>query len=319
MFYSPAEPHAPISQELRELVGESAAMQQLRTQIQRLGPHFRTVLLRGEAGTGKALVARALHGLSSHASGPFLILRCAPDDTGEAALPFDERMAVALKESHRGTLYFDRICMMPAPAQYGLLKALQRRDRARGPIVVHGLEARIIAGSSEDLRVQVATGKFYEELYRRLSMVEIELPPLRERQADLEVLANFFLRRYASRFGKPIERITAEALGRLRSYHWPGNVEELKRRMFRAVVENSGGWIEEMHVASLAPAMTPADANIPASSTLLHEVVEQHVFRVLKGCLGNKVKAAEMLGISRSTLYRMLDAGVQAGKFDRAR
>jgi DNA-binding NtrC family response regulator len=310
-YFLPYDTAAGSSLQMSEMIGESAAMGRLRTQVRRLGPHFRTVLLRGEAGTGKELVARALHGFSSHASGPFAVFRCAMSDVDETLA--DGRMAQALKGSHRGTLYFDKVCGLSAIEQGGLLEALRRRDRARGPILIHGLEARIIASTGEDLRIRVATGRFHEELYRRLATVEIELPALRDRTDDIEALAEYFLCRHTGLSSRQIEKLSTEALERMRGYAWPGNVEELEQRVRSALLGTHG---ESFELARPLLAAEKVEAVVPAR---LHEVVEQHVFQVLKDCLGNKVKAAEVLGISRSTLYRMLDAGVLAARAERAR
>jgi DNA-binding NtrC family response regulator len=284
-----------------KIVGESEAIRSLRTRLSRLGPHFRIALLRGEPGTGKELVARTLHGFSSHASGPFVVCRPAEDD---------EKLRNLIEKAHRGTLYLDRIERATAEAQDDLLDVLKSRERPRhGRIVVHGLEARVIASATEDLRVLAAAGRFRQELYARLAALEIGLPPLRERAEDIPLLAEYFLEHHAQRYEHVA--LTKDALERLKEHHWPGNVSELKERLYRAAVE-SEGLIEAEDLAFSKPVGVPERAPEPAGSTRLQEVVEQHVFQVLKGCAGNKVKAAELLGISRSTLYRMLDAGLQA-------
>ncbi len=144
-----------------------------------------------------------------------------------------------------------------------------------------------------------------------MATVEIELPPLRDRAEDIPLLAEYFIDRYARRYGRPIEGLTTEALEQMQAYRWPGNVRELKNVIRRAVMESDGCWIEAEHVA--VPSETPEpEGYVTQSSTgRLQEVVEQHVFQVLRECAGNKVRAAEMLGISRSTLYRMLEGGLQ--------
>jgi DNA-binding NtrC family response regulator len=292
------EPHSEL-----KIVGESESIRSLRTRLSRLGPHFRIALLRGEPGTGKQLVARALHGFSSHASGPFVVFRAAEDD---------EKVRSLMEKAHRGTLYLDRIERATAEAQDDLLDVLKSRERPRhGRIVVHGLEARVIASATEDLRVLAAAGRFRQELYARLAALEIELPPLRERAKDIPLLAEYFLEQHAQRYGHVA--LTEDALERLRDHHWPGNVSELQERLYRAMAE-SKGWIEAEDIAFSRSVTEPERASAAVNSTRLQEVVEQHVFQVLKGCAGNKVKAAELLGISRSTLYRMLDAGLQADK-----
>jgi DNA-binding NtrC family response regulator len=285
------------------LIGESESIRSLRTRLSRLGPHFRIALLRGEPGTGKELAASILHRSSSHASGPFVVFRPAEDD---------EKIPILLERAHRGTLYLDGVEHATAEAQDNLLDALRSRERPRhGRIVIYGLEARVIASTTEDLRVMAAAGRFRQELYARLAAVEVEFPPLRDRPEDIPLLAEYVLKRHALRYGHVA--LTKNGLERLKEYRWPGNVSELKERLYRAAAE-SEGWIDVEHLDLAEAAKEPERASAPLGSTRLQEVVEQHVFQVLKICAGNKVKAAELLGISRSTLYRMLDAGLQADK-----
>jgi DNA-binding NtrC family response regulator len=293
-----------------EILGTSDGMTRLRTQIRRLGPYYRTVLLRGERGTGKHLVARALHGSSAHSEGPFVLWR----SRLKSKTSVEDNIATALRAAHRGTLYLSQIEAMSEAAQAELLAALMSRQRLRcGPIVVHGLEARIIAATTEDLRVLTATGRFRTDLYSRLTTVEMEMPPLRERVEDIPLLAQEFVDRYAGIAGKALDNLPEEYLAQLQAHGWPGNVRELKELMRRVVEESAGGRIEAEIVRS-AEQLEVRGAPEFNGLTRLQEVVEQHVFQVLKECAGNKVKAAEVLGISRSTLYRMLDAGLQGDK-----
>ncbi len=321
---SPAPVHPPESKpplQLPEILGESAVMRQLRTQLRRLGPHFRTVLLRGETGTGKELVARTLHSYSSHAAGPFAIynsalqaeLGVASTASGANFPVAEEDIAGLMKRAHRGTVFLDQIGEMSAASQADVLAVLQRTERQRRrPIVVHGLEARIIATSSCDLRVLAASGRFREELYYRMATVEIEIPPLRERIEDIPLLAEYFIDKYARSHGRFVEGLSDEALEQMQAYRWPGNVRELKNFIRRAIVESDGDRIEAGHLTMPSEVPEP-EAYMPRANTgRLQEVVEQHVFQVLRDCSGNKVRAAEMLGISRSTLYRMLEDGLQA-------
>lgn len=296
-----------------EIVGDSAAISGLRTRLLRLGPYFRTVLLRGEAGTGKELVARTLHGYSSHAKGPFVIFNCAlqagrTDPADEAV----KNIHSLLRSGHRGTVYLKKVCKMTFAAQTDLLAVLQARERVQGRnILVHGLEAKIIASTTEDLRVLAAAGRFHEELYDRICAVEIELPPLRQQVSDIPVLAEHFLDRYGAAYGRHIKEMSSQALSQLVSHAWPGNVEELRHILQRAVMECRSGRIEVEHLHIAAAAPESCEAIVPAR---LQQVIEQHVFQVLRGCAGNKVKAAEVLGISRSTLYRMLDSGLRGDR-----
>jgi len=293
-----------------EIIGTSDAMARLRTQVRRLGPYYRTVLLRGENGTGKHLVAQALHQYSAHSEGPFVLWK----SRLKSQTRVEDDIVTSLRAAHRGTLYLSQIETMSGAAQADLLDALMSRERLRrGPIVVHGLEARIIAATTEDLRVLTSAGRFRTELYSRLGTVEMVMPPLRERVEDISPLAQEFVDRYAAIAGKDLDDLPQDYLDQLQAHRWPGNVLELKELMRRVVEESAGGIVS---AESVTPASDVTSSPVAETGglTRLHEVVEQHVFQVLKECAGNKVKAAEVLGISRSTLYRMLDAGINGDK-----
>ncbi len=307
------------------MVGDGVAMQHLRTQLMRLGPHFRTVLLTGETGTGKELAARELHRFSPAADGPFVVFNAAR--VGEAVVEWQgsaeslptatDDVEALLQAARSGTLYFDQIGEMPVAMQTQLLHVLQLRElMARGSIERKGERVQLIASTRQDLRVLASTGRFREDLYYRIATVEIRIPPLRKRMEDLPLLAQHFLRRGGELDYEGGSRMTGEALDRLMQYGWPGNVRELENLVRRCVVESGDGVIDLQHVAmSLDHAGVGAAAGLNSRPSKLQEVIEQHVLYVLKCCEGNKVRAAELLGISRSTLYRMLDscAGSSAG------
>ena len=291
------------------ILGESAAAQRLRMQVRMLGPHFRLVLLLGEAGTGKEFAARALHSCSSHANGPFVRFECGRSDATA------EELAEALKSAHRGTIYLRQIGAMRGDAQAALLAMLQRRERVLpGRIVVHGLEARIVASATDDPRVAVAAGDFLHGLHSRISAVTITLPSLRERMDDIPTLARYFLRCSGLDESPDLEVLQRATLSHWTDHRWPGNVRELKKMMQLAAEVSRMGDPPLQRMTSPPPeaALQPAPASNGAMR--LHDVVEKHVFQVLKECSGNKVRAAEMLGISRSTLYRMLEPGPQGDK-----
>jgi len=211
-----------------------------------------------------------------------------------------------------GTLFFDGISEMPVEMQSRLLRVLRRQDGSQAGLAAsQKMDVRIIASTREDLRVLAPAGRFLQELYQRLAMVEIALPPLRERQEDIPQLAMCFLARLALQFGRNVEAITKVAMKRLEAHPWPGNVRELESALRHSVQKCEGRVLEVGDLPVLAeeePAM--ADA---LGTTRLQDVVEQHVLRVLRNCAGNKLRAAELLGISRSTLYRMLEAHSYAG------
>jgi DNA-binding NtrC family response regulator len=291
------------------ILGESEAMQRLRMQVRRLGPHFRIVLLRGEAGTGKTLTAHALHAHSSHAAGPLVPFDCARSEASA------DELIKALKAAHRGTIYLPRVNAMQRDTQATLINILKERDRVLSrPIIVHGLEARIIASSIEDLRASVARGGFLQELYHRISSVTIELTPLRERREDIPIIARHFLEASGLDKNTDLNALRHSILSQWIDHQWPGNVKELRRTMQQVVEVRPIGdhGTRRMKVAAaktLHVSVASAD-----SAVRLQDVVEQHVLQVLKDCSGNKVRAAEVLGISRSTLYRMLESGLQGDK-----
>jgi DNA-binding NtrC family response regulator len=275
-----------------EMVGSSGAMRRLRVQVRRIGPHFRTVLVRGEAGTGKALVARALHTMSHGADEPFLVCH---------AMEVEKTASRRTKVLQRGTLFFYGINTMNLEAQKQLLRTLAEMEQRS--------EQRIIASTSEDLKILVSTGRFRQDLYQRLATVEISLPPLRERIEDLPALAKHLLDRFAVLRGRCIREIADDAMERMQRYHWPGNVRELETVLRHCTLHADSEMLEPHHLSMLERSEPMSMAS--AESVRLQDVVEHHVLRVLKHCGGNKLRTAELLGISRSTLYRMLESSSQ--------
>jgi DNA-binding NtrC family response regulator len=292
-------------------------MKRLRQQIRRIGPHFRTVLVSGEAGTGKELVARALHRMSPASGGPFVTCRAAAiEETleeGERSDRAANDVGHLMKRSAGGTLFLDRISDMPLEAQGRLLQGLMQHELAQSRTnAPQRMDLRIIASTEEDLRILLSTGRFSQELYRRLATVDIALPPLRERMEDLPEMARYFMERFAQFYGRGICEITDKMMERMQEYRWPGNISELEDVLRNGVLRSKGGEIE-LHLSLFAEAIEPEQSTIRAAGSVrLQDVIEQHVLRVLKDCGGNKLRASEVLGISRSTLYRMLDAGVSA-------
>jgi DNA-binding NtrC family response regulator len=171
------------------------------------------------------------------------------------------------------------------------------------------MDLRMIAWTREDLKVLVSAGRFRQELYQRLATVEMIVPPLRERMEDLPELASHFLRRFALLYGKNVHEIDCEAMERMRSYRWPGNVRELEDVLHKSVMQSEGWVLESCDLPSFTENGAKQSTGGLGGSARLQDVVEQHVLQVLKDCGGNKLRAAEVLGISRSTLNRMLGAG----------
>jgi DNA-binding NtrC family response regulator len=293
-------------------------MKRLRQQVRRIGPHFRTVLVSGEAGTGKELVARALHRISPASDGPFVVCHAAAMEDAVAKCEQCARTAdddgLLMKSPVRKTLFLDRISEMPLEVQGRLLRVLMQyestQSRANMP---QRMELRIIASTEEDLKILVSTGRFSHELHQRLATVDIALPPLRDRMEDLPELTRFFMERFAQLYGRGVREVADETMERMQKHLWPGNVGEFECMLRNGVMRSEGEILHAHDLHLLADESESKQSMTAASrSVRLQDVVEQHVLGVLKDCGGNKLRASEALGISRSTLYRMLDAGVSA-------
>jgi len=297
-------------------------MKRLRLQVRRIGPHFRTVLVSGEAGTGRELVARALHGMSEGAGGPFVVCHASAIEDALAECARGSHATddvVGLRNrSQRATLFLDGISEISLELQDRLLRVLSEYESAQSRLdAPQRMDLRMIASTDEDLKILVSTGRFRQELYQRLATVDIALPPLRERMEDLPELARCFVGRFAQLHGRSVCEIADEAMARMQEYRWPGNVRELESVLQSGVLQSEGEVLELHHLPVFAEGdrseQSKGQSKTGAGeSVLLQDVVERHVVRVLKDCGGNKLRAAEALGISRSTLYRMLDAGACA-------
>ena len=299
------------------LLGESLAVRQLRSQIRRLAPYFRIASIHGEAGTCKEAVARAIHALSPSRAGPFIVA-----DAGLLAESV-EHVARMLRSAHGRTLYLKRAGELSLAQQLALLQSFHAGERRRGiwPYpATGGLEARsvraadsscmrILVASDRDLRQLVATGKFRQDLYARLTGLEIFVPPLCQRAADIPILGESLLGRIAKRTGRSPKLLAESAILWLQEYLWPNNLVELERVIARAAAFAESETIETGHlIAFVETGLTHTTDTSTLRVERLHDVIQRHVVDVLKRCGGNKVRAAESLGISRSTLYRMLGA-----------
>jgi len=300
------------------IIGRSAKMLEVFARIRRIAPHFRTVLITGETGTGKELVAKALHNLSPGCLGPFVACNCSAivETLLESELFGHVRGAFTgalqdkiglLEYAHGGTLLLDEVGDMPLATQSRLLRVLQNQEIQRvGSPIPHKIDIRVAAATHRDLRAMVAAREFRQDLFYRLSMVEIRLPRLAERTEDLPLLERYLLEHFSAEYKKTIRGLTARAQALLAAYPWRGNVRELENVLGHACMMTSGEIIDvtdlPSHLLEHGPAPSPArDEILP-----LVEFERSYVRRVLISLDGNKVRAAEALGISRSKLYSLL-------------
>ena len=302
--------------EFQGIIGRSPLMLEVFAGIRRVAPHFRNVLVLGPTGTGKELVARALHRLSPVASRELAVCNCSAlvETLLESELFGYVRGAftgatqdkIGLFEyANGGTVFLDEIGDLPLPAQAKLLRVLQNQEVQRvGSPATRKIDVRVIAATHRDLRALVREGKFREDLYYRLSMVEIRLPRLRDRKEDFPLLLRHFTRKFASSYNKPISGITRRAQTLLARYSWPGNVRELENVLGNTCMMVTGGVID----VSDLPEYLSASTVSPQEEGLLtlEEVQRRHVLHVLEQVGNNKARAADVLNISRATLYSFL-------------
>ena len=307
--------------ELPNMVGSSACMRRVAEVVDQVAESDTNVLITGESGTGKELVARALHERSGR-RGPFLAINCAavPENLLESELFGHARGAFTdarssrtglFVEANQGTLFLDEIAEMPLGMQSKLLRALQERTvRPLGTAQEIPFDARIITASNRDIDKEVEEKRFRDDLYYRVNVVRIEVPPLRARGNDVLVLAQYFLERAAARSGKPVTRIGRLVAEQLASYDWPGNVRELENCMERAVAlarfDEVTGEDLPAKIRDFQPTEVAVLGDDPSELPPMDLVEERYVRRVLAAVGGNKTLAARILGFDRRTLYRKL-------------
>jgi two-component system response regulator PilR (NtrC family) len=320
---------------LAQLLGKSRAMQKIFELITKIHSVKTSVLITGESGTGKELVARALHSEGIRAKAPFIAVNCGaiPEDLMESEL-FGHRRgsftgAIADKlgmfqEAGGGTLFLDEIGELSLGLQVKLLRALQERKvKQVGAAEELEVDVRVIAATNRDLETEVSRGAFRADLYYRLNVIEVRLPPLRHRREDIPLLAEHFLRRFSAEHGR-LMRMSPDAMRRLESYEFPGNVRELENVLERAVALSSSTTIgvsdlPEAKVPKLAPPQLPA--MLPSEGVDLDQLVSDYertwVMRALEQCGGVRKRAAILLGISfRSMRYRLQKLGIEKGDED---
>jgi two-component system response regulator HydG len=305
-----------------DIIGSSSSMRRVHETIARVAPGEASVLLHGETGTGKELIAKRVHVISPRKSGPFIALNCAAvppsllesEHFGHARGAFTDartERAGLFVQADRGTLFLDEIGEMPLEMQAKLLRALQERKvRPVGANAEVPFDARIVAATNRDLEEEVREKRFREDLYYRVNVVRIDVPALRDRSSDVLELAQYFLKRHAERASRPANTISAEAARKLLAYQWPGNVRELENCMERAIAFARYDQITVDDLPEKVGAYKPdhfaVTANDADEVVSLNEVERRYVTRVLALLGGNKSRAAEVLGIDRRTLHRKI-------------
>jgi DNA-binding NtrC family response regulator len=303
------------------IIGSSPAMQEVFDIIEQVAPTKASVLITGESGTGKELVAQALHQNSPRAKAPFIKIHCAAlaETLLESELFGHEKGAFTgavgrregrFKQADGGTLFLDEIGDISPTIQVKLLRFLQERTFERvGGNETLKVDVRIITATNRDLNAETAVGKFREDLFYRLNVVNIEMPPLRARPSDLLPLATFFLHRFAKENGKHVDRFGDDAIDRIGSYRWPGNVRELENVIERAVVLCDGSKLTAKHLPAGVGASHRSAIRIPGST--MDEIERSAILATMEACGGRTTQAAQMLDISvRKIQYKLHEYGV---------
>jgi two-component system, NtrC family, response regulator AtoC len=321
------------------ILGDSEPLRAMMRQVERLAPVGTTVLITGESGTGKELVARALHEHSPRAARPFVAVNCGAIPAGliESELFGHARGAFTdahtarrglISEADGGTLFLDEVGELPPPAQVKLLRVLQEGElRPVGESHAEKVDVRVIAATLRDLGRLVERGEFREDLYYRLNVVNVRVPPLRERPGDIPLLARAFLSRFNRELNRepPVRGFSPEAEALLGAYAWPGNVRELENAMERAVLLAEGELILPQNLPerlwsappapaspALAPSYAPPDANLSLKQAI-RALEESYIRAALRRTRGNRTRAAEVLEIShRTLLYKIKEYGIDA-------
>jgi DNA-binding NtrC family response regulator len=308
------------------MVGRSPLMLDLFSKVRRIAPHFRTVLVTGATGVGKELVAKALHKLSTAREGSFVPFNCSSisETLAESELfghvkgaftGADHNKVGLFEYADGGTAVLDEIGEMPLPMQAKLLRILQNQElqRVGSPVAVK-IDARVVGLTNRNLVALVKQGKFREDLYFRLSMVELRVPSLTERLEDLPLLQRHFLQHFAAEYKKPISGLTRRAQAALAQYSWPGNVRELQNVIGHACMMTESEFIDSRDLPDTVIALKPHSKTDSDALLSIRDLVRLHARHVLDRVGGNKVRAAEILGISRTHLYELLKDARESAK-----
>lgn len=300
------------------IVSRSPLMLEVFTKIRRVAPHFKTALVTGPTGTGKELVARSLHRLSTAAHERFVVCNCSTlvENLAESELfgymkgAFTGAMqdrAGLFENADGGVIFLDEIGDLSPSTQAKLLRVLQDHQVRRvGSSVSRDVDVRVVAATNRDLRTMVRDGHFREDLYYRLAVVEIALPPLANRREDLPLLERHFVERFAAEYKKPISGLTRRAQGKMATYPWPGNIRELENVIGNACMMTEGKFIDINDLPERLRSKGRSDSMLDETLFSLEEVQRRHVMRVLERVGGNKARAAEILGVGRATIYQLL-------------
>jgi len=313
--------HDRSPRRFEQIIGNSPALEAVLEQVERVAPTQSTVLIQGETGTGKELIARAIHNLSARCGRPFIKLNCAaiPFDLLESELFGHERGAFTgaiaqkigrFELADKGTLFLDEVGDIPPALQPKLLRVLQEQEFERlGSTRTHQVDVRLVAATNRNLVDMTKRNEFRSDLYYRLNVFPIPLPPLRARRDDIPALVEHFVEIYADRMGKQIDHISPETMSELTSYPWPGNIRELQNFIERSVILSSGNVLRP----PLSTLETPAATECQGAVTL-EEAERDHILKTLeqtRWVVAGPNGAAARLGIKRSTLYfRMQKLGI---------
>ena len=313
--------------EFDSIIGRSEPMQEIFAAIERVAPTRATVLLAGESGVGKDLIARAIHFHSPRRDRPLVKINCSalPENLMESELFGYEKGAFTgaqtskpgkFEQADTGTVFLDEIGDVPAAIQVKLLRILQEREFERlGSNVTRHIDVRVIAATNQDLRAALEQGTFREDLYYRLNVVPLNIPSLRERKQDIPFLANHFVRKLAPDTGCRVESITEAGMEKLMAYHWPGNVRELENVIERSLVMCSGTELDaaDIRLESAPRPRAQNDAAFVPDGMTLDEYEQEIIREALRRAAGNKSQAARLLGLTRNALrYRLTQMGMEA-------
>ncbi len=300
------------------IVSRSPLMLEVFAKMRRVAPHFRTALITGATGTGKELVARALHTLSPALPDRFVVCNCSAlvESLVESELfgyvkgaftGATQDKAGLFESADGGVIFLDEIGELSPGAQAKLLRVLQdHKVRRVGSTIPREVDLRVIAATNRDLRAMVREGKFREDLYYRLAVVEIALPSLANRREDLPLLQRYFVEKFAKEYEKPIAGLTRRAQSRMATYPWPGNIRELESVIGNACMMSDNKFLDISDLPERIQAQSSDQSSADETLFSLEEISRRHVMRVLERVGGNKARAAQILGVGRATIYQLL-------------